>query len=972
MDNSHIISIAAIVHAMRNLPILLSIFLWTFSSVLGQCPIEDFFCSCEFKEAIIQQYTCENLGNITDLPNLGTSDDIIQNIKISDSIVQYVADESFSGLKTRTLDLRELQLKYLESNAFLGLELYIENIYLADNEIEKLPISLFLGMAGVRTLTLDRNKLSEIQEGQFSGLSSLSHLGLEANGIGNLSVESFYGLTNLKYLYLPYNNIQILPDGIFDSTPNLVELHITNNEIVSLSSTLFSKLTFLEDLLMSTNKIENLPEAIFDNNRNLKTIDLDSNQISSSLTNGHFVGPRDVEKIDLSFNNLTDIHPSTFHNLRMLKALFLDNNRLTTVGSSAFEGLERMERLHLQGNEIENLLTNAFIGMPNLKLLDLSRNRIHKLTFGIFDPFGKLTELYLSRNSIESIEHGPFITLRSLEILDMSFNRIHQVTNDWFVQREWEKDSKPLRELYLQHNAIRHLDLETLWPLKSLEKLDISENSLFSLNSTVFKTLDNIKEVHFSSNPLLTLPKGLLSKLNNVETLKISDTCLTELKPQTFQGMSQLKQLDVSNNFLASVSQESFDGIGNLTSLNMSFNNLSTMQSPVFSKISDSLEVLYLQNNVLTTKGLGDNLDNTTNLKILDLSFNALTYTDGLFSVIRTQSVLLRMQQNPYVCDCNMAWMLNYNLLVDYEGITCGSPEDIQGESAICYRYPFECNADFKLPKFDDYCASYVSPTQSSNSSEPNGVIVIGYTGKTMEEFTKYCTEPKVVSTTPKPDTGNQPGEEEPLPDPLAISVHVDYTTVTVTWPYSNNTRIVGYKITAREFGEQELKLDKLHVKLKITNWVIDNLQLDKNYIICVDIVLNDDSLLKDDDSCKEVKILSDTLTTRPPPAESSADNDSDFPMVPVIIACIAVVVVLVIILAIVFICLKSKPKEDENKYMDDRLRDKMGMWVNSFSYNGGINEQIAEQTTVEVDIFAPVEVIESKSSKKSNGHVPS
>ena len=941
---------------------------------LGQCPSANDHCSCLQQEAVIRVFQCENLGDTAGLPDLGETDDIIQVILITSSTVHNIHNNSFAGLKTRTLDIRSIGIEWLDVNAFLGLGSSIENLYLAGNKLQEIPLGLFSDMAHLRTLTLDRNAITAIKSDQFKGLQRLTHLGIESNNIASLEEGTFNGLANLKYLYLQHNLIELMPSTIFDGLGNMQELNLIDNRISSLHPDVFSKMPAMEELRISSNRIVTLPEAIFDKNRALKTIDIDDNRISSNLTNRHFVGPRNVELLDFSFNNMTYFHPSTFHNLKKLRKLYLNHNKFKKLASSTFEGLDKIEELYLQTNLIMELPTNSFIGMPNLKLMDLSRNQVKNLGFGIFDPFGHLKTLDISRNEIENIEYGPFITLRSLEVLDISYNKVPVVTKDWFSQEDWETTEKPLKELYIHNNAIKHVDKETFWPLKNLEKLDMSMNRIFTLNETVFKALSGLKEIGIHGNPLHNISEDMFSSLNQIKTLNISETCLTEIVPFTFDGMAALEKLDLSGGFISAIYPESFSGTGDISMLNISYNNITALERPVFNNIADSLKVLRLDHNALTMEGLADNLDFTNILKIVDLSFNKLQNIYGVAN-LQTQGVLLKIKGNPIFCDCNVSWLANYQNIADFENVLCESPERLKRESAVCFPFPPECSQEPVAQMYINYCANRqdLPDQQAGNSSNANSTHVEytdTYTVKSFADYKAYCVEPEIPSTTPKPDDGREE-EIEPLPNALEIDIEVEErTTLHVTWQYQNNTRILGYRLTCREFAADNNEVEKLILNIKRTNHTFSNLNLGSNYIICVGIILDDDSILTDTKSCREIAIYIDT--TKPPGATPASVEDQSFPIMPVIGACIGVVIVLVIILVTVILCLKRKPK-NEDKYVDERLRDKMGMWVNSFNYSGGVNEQVAEQTTVEVDIFAPLDIATKKKEKenrKSNGHI--
>ncbi len=926
--------------------------------VLGQCPRDgDERCSCMMQESVIRIYQCDNLGVRDGLPYLGETDDIIQVIQISSSTVRNIYNDSFAGLKTRTLDLRRIGIEHLDVYAFAGLGPTIENVYLVDNEIQTLPFAVFKDLVYLRTLTLDRNALRSIVAQQFSGLVRLTHLGLASNSIEALEAEAFRGIPSTKYLYLQSNQLKTLPLGIFDDLVNLEELNLIENHISTLHPDVLSKMPLLQQLYLSNNKIEGLPESLFDKNKNLDILDMDDNLISSELTNRHFVGPRLITFLDLSFNNLTTFHPSTFHNMKHIKKLYLDNNKLTKLAESTFEGLDDIEELYIQNNLIEELPQNTFVGMPNLRVLDLSRNQIQSLGFGIFDPFGLLEKLDLSRNKIRFIEYGPFITVRSLVSLDLSWNQLKGVGRDWFAQDDWLGTVKPLKELFLNNNAIRKIDTETLWPLKNLERLDISSNRLVTLNASSFRALSALTEIKMHDNPLHNISAGLFSNLLEIKTLDLSGTCLTEVVAKTFEGMTALEDLNLSNGFISSVSPEAFRSATRLSTLNLAHNNLTSLERPVFTLIANSLEVLQLDHNALTTEGLGDAVDFVTSLKVLDISFNRLSNVYGPTN-LQSRGVLLKIRSNPIQCDCFVSWLRNYPSLGDFENLVCDSPAHVSGEYAVCFPFPNQCNREPVHRMYVDFCAN-PPRLETPSAHAPNNASAANNTNtyrvKNTRDYVAFCVEPDVPLTTAAPDAGSEE-DKDGLPGALDIRAEIDGTSVLISWPFQNNSKISGFTITCREFGENVVEKEYSVLDATLTDYSLTDLTLERDYVVCVYIILDDQSTLRNARSCVEITLR--RPTTKAPKDELKPES---FPLMPVIGTCIAVVVVLVVILAVVILCLKRKPKEDEGKYMDERLRDKMGMWVNSFNYNGGVNEQIAEQTTVEVDIFAPVDVVEVK-----------
>lgn len=129
----------------------------------------------------------------------------------------------------------------------------------------------------------------------------------------------------------------------------------TQNEITNVYSAMLVQLPKLERLYLGYNRIEYIPHlsSIIESCPNLVELDLSHNNIQSIGTSLSMIDNR-LERLDLSWNNITDLAPDTFTNLNELKCVGL-----------AGCGLVSIEPLRLD--------------LPNLQTLDLSYNRITNL-----------------------------------------------------------------------------------------------------------------------------------------------------------------------------------------------------------------------------------------------------------------------------------------------------------------------------------------------------------------------------------------------------------------------------------------------------------------------------------------------------------------------------------------------------------------------------------------------------------------
>ncbi len=81
----------------------------------------------------------------------------------------------------------------------------LECLYLTDNKLITLPLSLFNNMNRLKCLYLNRNNLTKIEKNIFSQLFSLNYLNLESNNIMKFNMDALLNLKNLKTVCLKRN-----------------------------------------------------------------------------------------------------------------------------------------------------------------------------------------------------------------------------------------------------------------------------------------------------------------------------------------------------------------------------------------------------------------------------------------------------------------------------------------------------------------------------------------------------------------------------------------------------------------------------------------------------------------------------------------------------------------------------------------------------------------------------------------------
>lgn len=150
-------------------------------------------------------------------------------------------------------------------------------LYLSGNLIQRIYRTDFWNFSSLDLLHLGNNRISHLQEGAFSSLSSLRSLFLNGNNLEKLSPDMFLGLYNLRYLYFEYNEIHDIDRGTFNTMPSLQLLFLNANLLRSLPLGVFSGVN-LARLNLRNNHLLQLPmEGVLEHLTALVQVDLQQN-----------------------------------------------------------------------------------------------------------------------------------------------------------------------------------------------------------------------------------------------------------------------------------------------------------------------------------------------------------------------------------------------------------------------------------------------------------------------------------------------------------------------------------------------------------------------------------------------------------------------------------------------------------------------------------------------------------------------
>lgn len=256
---------------------------------------------------------------------------------------------------------------------------------------------------------------------------TLTTLNLSFAKLSSLAIDMFAHLGSVETLIFDSNQIRVLPDGV-GSLSNLVTLSIKNNILAELPASI-GRLQRLQTLQVSGNNINKFPaeiwfcsqlHSIFASSNLLKEFpdvplggqpsraegsdELEPRKLSTAskppnTASGRVVPPlalslqrlylgdnnlgddvfapislmTELRHLNLSFNDIYEIPPSSLFKSQQLEELYLSGNKLTSLPPDDLERLVNLRLIYLNGNKLQTLPAEL-ANVKRLHSLDVGSN----------------------------------------------------------------------------------------------------------------------------------------------------------------------------------------------------------------------------------------------------------------------------------------------------------------------------------------------------------------------------------------------------------------------------------------------------------------------------------------------------------------------------------------------------------------------------------------------------------------------
>ncbi|XP_076672912.1 toll like receptor [Andrena cerasifolii] len=450
----------------------------------------------------------------------------------------------------------------------------------------------------------------------------------------------------------------------------------------------------LQKLILSSNSLTNLADDLFEDLPHLNWLDLRENNVR--LPPGIFRSTLSLEVLELGHNMMETIEPGVFDKLLKLRLLNLWQNKFLNIQAGTFDKLVSLKSLDLNSNELTTLPGDVFEKLENLKVLNLFANNFTLLPEGLLQRNMKLrnVDLCCNKRNMTTLPRGLFANLTELQTVQ------------------------------LRRNGLITLPEDIFWGSVSLNDINLERNYLVSLPKDIFAGLHNLVTLELGFNELTSLPDHIFLDTIKLVKLDLSKNHLTSISRHLFRSLKSLEELNMEENRLQVIEDKSFNSLSSLRVAKFSDNQLSLNNSLVLyhdeygkkSPFHDctSLEELYLSKNNIS-EIFGDWIISSLRLRVLDLKYNRIPsistedlqfvsnnirvdlshnnithiYLGTAEEVARFQNisrdVIILVNDNPIVCDCDMYYFLRYlegrmhPYVQNYfhiipEALTCQSP----------------------------------------------------------------------------------------------------------------------------------------------------------------------------------------------------------------------------------------------------------------------------------------------------------
>ncbi|MCY3756392.1 MAG: leucine-rich repeat protein [Acidobacteria bacterium] len=535
------------------------------------------------------------------------------------------------------------EIAELQEDDFSGLS-SLRWLRLHHNALTALPEGIFRDLNALEQLTLHHNALTTLPQAVFRDLSALQGLSLDGNALNTLPEGVFRGLNNLQILGLRFNSLTALPAGVFGGLGNLKELSLVGNNLSAIPPKLFTDLTSLEDLYLPSNPLNTLPQGVFSSLQSLRALSLLDCSLSE-LPEKIFNRSSTLATLQLGSNSLSELPVRIFDGLSSLELLSLTNNEFVSLPKGIFDDvLDTLTFLQVDPGLMATMAfssTEQSVSEGDTIRLTVTLNRASPVTVHVpYSVGGTLTKDALADPSASPESGIPFLageTSKELvfTLADDANSRTDrlELTLDGSIHPIRLRKSDDTGD----DSPIPWHSLFELPPQTATHTLTVFDADTSPELGGICGRTRQVVDYLLGATGVARCADVTPLDLSLVQHLSIDAAGITELRSNDFDGLYKLYSLSLTHNSLSSLPEDIFRELFSLADLDLRSNSLTSLPKGIFRGLR--VIRLNLGHNSLST--LPEGIFNGLMLWRLSLGHNPLhSLPQG---IIRGQKSLKRL-----------------------------------------------------------------------------------------------------------------------------------------------------------------------------------------------------------------------------------------------------------------------------------------------------------------------------------------
>lgn len=178
-------------------------------------------------------------------------------LRLQDNKIQEIRNGVFNGLPVSEISLKNNNISHIEEAAFDNLT-QLQIIYLDNNRLTTWQSNWFTHCPEIKELSFKDNFIRDIPAHAFKNIQGVHHVNgktiytniyLDNNEIERIHPDALVGLKNLGWLILDRNNLREIPENLLDSIEEIDWLKLDSNQLTCVPNKVLNKVPNLSNYL---------------------------------------------------------------------------------------------------------------------------------------------------------------------------------------------------------------------------------------------------------------------------------------------------------------------------------------------------------------------------------------------------------------------------------------------------------------------------------------------------------------------------------------------------------------------------------------------------------------------------------------------------------------------------------------------------------------------------------------------------